>query len=195
MKSLIILSRSLPIIFLLIISPIVNVFTQTKWNIVKSNIEVDGTSTLHDWEMKTLKATGSAVFVFNGNKISAIQNAQLIVKVNDLKSESSGLDKNAYNAMNASANPQIIFTSSDVNLVSSDGINYSLKLSGKLSMSGVTKALDLTGTGKLNSDKSFSFSGSKKIDMTLWGIKPPSFMMGAMKTGKEIIIKYTIIFK
>lgn len=195
MKSLIIFSRSLPFIFLLIISPIVNVFSQTKWNIVKSNIEVDGTSTLHDWEMKTLKATGSAAFVFNGNKISAIQNAQLIVKVNDLKSESSGLDKNAYNAMNASANPQIIFTSSDVNLVSSDGINYSLKLSGKLSMSGVTKALDLTGTGKLNSDKSFSFSGSKKIDMTLWGIKPPSFMMGAMKTGKEIIIKYTIIFK
>ena len=195
MKSLIIFSRNLPFIFLLIISPIVNVFSQTKWNIVKSNIEVDGTSTLHDWEMKTLKATGSAVFVFNGNKISAIQNAQLIVKVNDLKSESSGLDKNAYNAMNASANPQIIFTSSDVNLVSSDGINYSLKLSGKLSMSGVTKALDLTGTGKFNSDKSFSFSGSKKIDMTLWGIKPPSFMMGAMKTGKEIIIKYTIIFK
>ena len=185
MKSLIIFSRSLPFIFLLIISPIVNVFSQTKWNIVKSNIEVDGTSTLHDWEMKTLKATGSAAFVFNGNKISAIQKA---LKRGKLSTEEIAEDNEV--TVEFVKNIQ-----QKLNLVSSDGINYSLKLSGKLSMSGVTKALDLTGTGKLNSDKSFSFSGSKKIDMTLWGIKPPSFMMGAMKTGKEIIIKYTIIFK
>ena len=188
------LSRGWAICLMFILAA-VGLNAQSKMNVIKSGFEVDGTSTLHDWTMKTTKSTGSAVFTFSGNKVTDIKNAQITIKVNDLKSHSSGLDKNAYNAMKASANPQIVYNASDISVSSSDGTNYTVKLNGRLTMGGSTKPLELTGTGKLNSDKSFSFSGSKKIDMTVWGVKPPSFMMGAMKTGKDVTIKYSATFK
>jgi len=62
-------------------------------------------------------------------------------------------------------------------------------------MAGATKPLDFAATGKMNADKSFTVSGSKAIDMTAWGIKPPSFMMGAMKTGKDVTLKFNATFK
>jgi hypothetical protein len=38
-------------------------------------------------------------------------------------------------------------------------------------------------------------SGSKKIRMTEFGVKPPSFMLGALKVGDEVTVEYTARFK
>lgn len=169
---------------------------QVKFSLVKANLEVAGTSTMHNWEMKSSKASASAVFVMSANnRISDINNLQLTTKLIDLKSESSGLDKNAYIAMKATDNPFMTYSANDLTVSTSDGINYSIKVNGKLTMAGATKPLDFTATGKMNADKSFTVSGTKALDMTAWGIKPPSFMMGAMKTGKDVTLKFNATFK
>lgn len=184
------------ILLIAIVSTLNPASAQVKFSLVKANLDVAGTSTLHNWEMKSSKASASALFTMSAaNRISDIKNLQLTTKVSDLKSESSGLDKNAYIAMKATDNPSMTYSANDISISTTDGINYSIKVNGKLTMAGATKPLDFTANGKMNADKSFTVSGSKALDMTAWGIKPPSFMMGAMKTGKDVTLKFNATFK
>ncbi len=164
---------------------------QTTMKINKSNFRIDGTSTFHDWYMSTEKCSGSASVVFNTNgSIKSISNIVISMVAKDLKSgEGSIMDKNACKAMNAAANPNIIFKGNTTSLSSNDGLNYTFNVKGELAMGGTTKTIDMVVYGKLNADKSLTVNGSKDLDMKQWGMKPPVFM-GVMKTGKDVVLKF-----
>jgi polyisoprenoid-binding protein YceI len=70
-----------------------------------------------------------------------------------------------------------------------------IKCNGKLTVAGVTKDIDLVAKAKVNADKSINVKGSKKINMRDWDIDPPSFMMGAVKTGEEVTISFDLTFR
>lgn len=166
-------------------------FGQTTMKINKSNFRIDGTSTFHDWYMATEKSSGTANITFNPNgSIKSIDAISLTIAAKDLKSgEGSIMDKNAYKAMKAEANPSIIFKGNSTSISTNDGINYTFNLKGTLAMSGATKNIELVAYGKINPDKSLTVNGSKNLDITEWTMKPPVFM-GVMKTGKDVVLKF-----
>lgn len=164
-------------------------FAQTKTLVVSGiNLKVNGTSTLHDWEMKATSGTCTADLTFSpSGQVATIPELSYTVPVNSLKSEHTGMDDNAYKALKAKANPNITLklTSSSV---AADG---SIKAQGQLTIAGVTKVVDLTAKATTtNGGKSVAIKGSKALNMTDFGVTPPSFMMGAMKTGNAVTITY-----
>jgi polyisoprenoid-binding protein YceI len=62
-------------------------------------------------------------------------------------------------------------------------------------MCGVTKPTDLTLRIKTLANGDLEIKGSKKILMSTYGVKPPSFMLGAMKVGDEVTLTYDVILK
>jgi len=44
----------------------------------------------------------------------------------------------------------------------------------------------------VNADNTITVSGEKKLAMTDYEMKPPSFMMGTVKTGNDVVLKYNI---
>lgn len=158
-------------------------------------IKIQGTSNIHDWEMKTEKGNSTAVFVTDANGvINGLTSLTFTMPVEGLKSEHSGMDKNAYKAMKSSKYASLSFTVSSASIKPS-GNNFQVFSKGKLTISGVTRDVDVTGTGTVNPDKSIALNGSYKLKMTSYNVTPPSIMLGAIKTGDDITVNFNLLYK
>ena len=60
------------------------------------------------------------------------------------------------------------------------------------SIAGTSIDAEITAHCKVNSDKSITVMGSRKISMKEYGMVPPSFMMGTIKTGNDVTLKFDL---
>jgi polyisoprenoid-binding protein YceI len=165
----------------------------TKFHSTGLDVSIKGTSTLHDWEMKSInKGTCEVVFSLDAaDKITAISELQFTIAAESIKSGHSVMDKNAHKAMNTDKYKNISFVLSSAAITPSVTNVYQVKVTGNLTISGVTKKTELAGTAKYNpTDKSFVLFGSKTFKMSEYGVKPPTVMMGTIKTGDQITVSF-----
>jgi len=160
------------------------------------DIKLNGTSNLHDWEMKAVSGTSAASFVVTNGKVTSLSSLNFSLPAKNLKSGKSAMDKNTYKALNTDANPNISFVLTSATVVSTGGNNYKLNCQGKMSIAGKTNKTELVATGIYNpADKSFTVTGVKKMKMTDYNVKPPTALLGTIKTGNDITISYNLKFK
>jgi len=169
-------------------------FGQVKYETVKSvNFTVNGTSTLHDWEMKGSGGKCSAILDFDSpGKLSGLKDISFSFPAKLLKSGKDAMDGNAYKALKTDKHPNIIGSFANAKTTTTDNINYKITATVKLQIAGFTKDVPVSADGKLNKDGSLTIKGEKKIDMKEFKVDPPSFMFGSVKTGKDITIKYEL---
>lgn len=170
--------------------------SQTTYHSGALDIRLNGTSNVHDWEMKADKGNSQAVFVVNSSgQVTSISSLSFTLPAVNLKSGHSAMDKNTYKALNTTKNPTISFVLTSATVTATGGNNYQLKCVGKLSIAGTVKHTDLVATGKYNpTDKSFTVTGVKKMNMTDYNVAPPKALMGTIKTGDAISISYNLKF-
>ena len=159
-------------------------------------ISLTGTSTLHDWEMKGAQGSGqAAIDVDATGKLNGISKLNFSIPSVSLKSEHTMMDKNTYKALNSEKFPNISFTLSSATVTSLGNNNYQFNCVGKLTIAGFTRETDLVATGHFNpADNSITVTGVKKMKMTDYNVKPPTVMMGTIKTGNDISIAYNVKF-
>ncbi len=153
---------------------------------------VKGTSTLHDWEMKSDKGKIEMMIKLGKNDIIVgISALAFTIETQSLKSSKSGMDKDAYKALKTSSAKNIVFVLSSAQLSSLNSNSYQVKAIGKLTIAGNTRETDIVASVKYSAaDKSFIVTGSKKIKMTSFNVTPPSSMWGAVKSGDDITISF-----
>ena len=170
-------------------------FGQAKYHANKLDVTVSGTSTLHDWDMKSDKGQFDAAITVANEKV-VVGNLSFNLPAESLKSGHGMMDKNTYKALKTDKNPSISFVLASGNVTAQGGNNYLLKGTGKLTIAGTTLLTDLIVTMKYNPvDKSFYCSGTKSFKMSEYGVKPPTVMMGTIKTGDAISIAYNLTIK
>ena len=169
---------------------------QTSYESHSMDISLKGTSTLHDWEMKAATGTSEAEFTIGGDgKITSLSKLSFTLPAVNLKSGRTAMDKNTYKALKTRANPNISFVLTSATVTAEGNNNYLLNCNGRLTIAGSTKATDLVATARYNpSDKSFTVTGVKKMKMTDYDVKPPTVMLGTIKTGNDISIAYNLKF-
>jgi polyisoprenoid-binding protein YceI len=160
----------------------------------QSSIKVSGTSNLHNWTMVGNGFGSEAQFTMQSAQLAAINELIMTIPVKNIKSNEGLLNSRAYKAMNADKYQNVIFQMTSSSITPQGNNQFLIKANGRLTISGVTRDVALTANGALAADKSMTISGSKKVKMTEFGIKPPSFMLGALKTGDEVTIEYTLKF-
>jgi polyisoprenoid-binding protein YceI len=62
----------------------------------------------------------------------------------------------------------------------------------RLTIAGKTLDTDLQATLKKNADNTLNVRGDKKISMKEYGMEPPSFMMGTIKTGNDLTLSFDL---
>lgn len=160
------------------------------------DIKLNGTSNVHDWEMKAVAGKSNASFVVSNGKVTSLSTMNFSLPVKNLKSGHDGMDKNTYKALNATANPDISFVLGSATLVAAGGNNYKLNCAGKMTIAGTTKQVELIATAVYDpATKSFTITGVKKMKMTDYNVKPPKALLGTIKTGDDISISYNLKFK
>ena len=170
---------------------------QVKVATVNGAITIFGTSTLHDWDMKSSQGRCEATMVMTGDKLTSVSTLTFSVATETLKSSKGFvMDKIAYKALNTKENPVINFAMVSSTITPVDATTYQFKGTGNLTVAGTKKLTDLVATIKYNAvEKSFTSTGVKIMKMTEYNMEPPSFAFGAMKTGDEIKINFNLKIK
>jgi len=160
------------------------------------DMKLSGTSTLHNWAMNARDFSGSADFTFKSpGQLSNLTSLTFALAVADLKSGESGLDKNAYKALNAKEYKDITYKLLSATITPKADGKYLIKAHGDLTIAGVTKEVLMDVSCSVNKDGTITCTGSQTLNMTDYAVKPPKFMLGAMKTGDAITLDFTIVYK
>jgi polyisoprenoid-binding protein YceI len=167
-------------------------------NTKESDMKLSGTSTLHDWTMSTPTFTSEAEFdisTSNDHSLTALKSLTFSLAVRNLKSDSKAMDKNAYKALKADQHTNITYRLTSATVTDSKEKSYLIKTQGSLQVAGVTKEVSIDVYCTVNKDASITCSGSNKLKMTDYQVKPPSFMLGAMKTGDALTLDFKLVYK
>lgn len=187
-------SMSKCILFVLSLSINGLVLAQTRYTVQNATVTISGTSSLHDWKETSTKGSGVAVFTISSDKITALNGLSFVVPVKSVKSEHKAMDNNTYNALKADKNPNIVYTATKATVTAVNANTFTITTSGNLTIAGTTKVTDVVATAKINPDKSITISGNKKFKMTDFNVKPPTAVLGTIKTGNDITIGYQFKF-
>lgn len=157
-----------------------------------STLEIEGTSNVHDWQMKAEKMNSKLELKRDEQKISDISQASFSINSKDIESDNSIMNNKTHDALGANKYEQIKFELKSVSNIKNSSDNFSGVASGILSIAGKTKLISFPFKGNLNGNSSLLLSGNEKIKMSDFGIKPPTAMLGALKTGDEVIVKFEL---
>lgn len=163
---------------------------QDAYKVQKASVVLNGTSSLHDWEMKAEGFSCTSVFQLENNKVEQVKSLTLTIPVQTLKSGKGAMDKNAYAALKLEAHKQITYT-----ITSSTVQGNKIICNGNLTIAGVTKPMQVESTCTINADNTIVCKTSKKFKMTEFNVEPPSFMFGSVTTGDEITMAFDLTFK
>jgi polyisoprenoid-binding protein YceI len=166
-----------------------------KLDISKSSLKITGTSTVHDWTMIAGQYDCTVDVQLNENKDLKISNLQFLCKTASITSEHSLMNDKTHEALKAKQFNEITFgTSNDQSVVVNGGTIKGL-LRGNLQIAGQNIPSNLPFNGVIDTDGHVRVKGDVKIKMSTYKIKPPTAMMGTIKTGDEVNIKYDFYFK
>lgn len=165
-----------------------------KVNSAASDLKVEGTSNIHDWELSAKELQGTLKVEMEDGQLVKINSLDFTVVAESLKSGKGGMDKNTYKALKTDDNKNIIYKLEKVNnLDCTSQSECKITTSGYLTIAGTKKPVDLTFDAKV-SDGKITLSGSKKINMTHFNVDPPTAMFGTITTGEEVTIKFKTAF-
>lgn len=182
-------SKLIPLIVVVFFSLSTNLQAQYKVSAASGSISIDGTSTIHDWTETVESFTGTWNLEMVDGKISKISTAKIVAEVKSIKSGKSGMDDNTYKALKAKQHPQITYSLKSYAIQGSD-----VTLTGNLTIAGVTKTIKFTAKYAIV-DGVINFKGSHTFKMTDFGIDPPTAVMGTIKTGDEVTVRFDLNFK
>ena len=161
------------------------------------DMKLSGTSTLHSWSMDAKTFSGNADFNFkpgDAAALSSIKSLTFSLAVANLKSGESGLDKNAYKALNTKEYKDIDYKLLSATVTPEGENKFLVKAHGNLTIARVTKEVLMNVHCVVSKNGNITCTGSETLNMTDYAVKPPKFMLGAMKTGDAITLDFTLVY-
>jgi len=157
---------------------------------VKTSFSVAGTSTMHDWEMKSPSRTGTANLTVTNGKLADINSIDITLPAESIKSEKKSMDNVAYETLKTDKHKNIKYV-----LKSAEKVNETTwNLTGTYTIAGVSKVLKTQVKTTVAANGVVTLQGSNKITFTEFGMKSPTAMFGAIKTGEDLTIKFNLNF-
>jgi len=168
-----------------------SVNAQKTYNLdVKTSFSVFGTSTMHDWEMQSASKTGTANLTVTNSKLADINSIDITLPAESIKSEKKSMDKVAYETLKTDKFKNIKYV-----LKSAEKVNETTwNLTGTYTIAGVSKVYKTQVKTSVVANGVVTLQGSNKITFTEFGMKSPTAMFGAIKTGEDLTIKFNLNF-
>jgi polyisoprenoid-binding protein YceI len=165
-------------------------FAQTSYKAKATKLNIAGTSSLHDWVSEATQVEWSGAFDVQDKKVVQVKDVRVKILVKSIKSEKGGtMDDKTYEAFKSDKNPNITYAFQNAK-ISGSGSDFTLETIGALQMAGATKNIDMTVKAKMLANGDIQLTGSKKINMTEFGMKPPTAVLGTIKVGPEVTINF-----
>jgi polyisoprenoid-binding protein YceI len=166
------------------------------------SLRVFGDSTLHKWSstatvvsMTFALADWAPPALSDAIKAGQVKGMEVRVAVSGLKSGESGLDKNMRNAMSAEKFPEVVYKLGHYELGKpSESGAIVAKTAGELTIAGRTKTVSMDVEFRLGAGQAEAL-GSCTLNMSDYGITPPTLMLGAIKVRDPVTIRFDLLLK
>ncbi|MBX2844286.1 MAG: YceI family protein [Flammeovirgaceae bacterium] len=156
-----------------------------------TDVKINGGSTMHDWESDVEEVTGSATNITTeGNMIKEITSLNIQFVVKSIESGKGKMNSLTYEALKEESSPKITFNLTKVNSISGSNLD----VQGDLTIAGKTKSVNLEGKASV-AGNTITITGEEGIDMTQYGVDPPTAMLGTIKVEPNVTIKYSLVLK
>lgn len=153
----------------------------------KSTFEVAGTSTVHDWVMKSTEGAGNAILIIKDSKLAGINSLKVTILAESLKSSKTSMDDVAYEALDTKTNKYIEYV-----LKSAQKINDNTwELIGTYNIAGVSREYK-TLVNITAGNGNFKLQGSNQITFADFEMAPPKAALGVVKAGKDLTVIFNI---
>ncbi len=156
----------------------------------ESRIWIDGTSNVHDWTCETAALEG---FVETDESWDSVT-AEFSVLISGFECKNGKMDKKLQDALKAEDHPVTSFALDSTMVThSSTSAEIQLIARGRLTVAGVTKTIMLTVSATPLPDGGHRLTGELPILMKDYDVKPPRALMGLIKTGKRVSVRFEIV--
>lgn len=153
----------------------------------KSTFEVAGTSTVHDWTMKSTEGNGTAVLTIKDSKLTGINSLKVILLAESLKSSKTSMDDVAYEALDTKTNKYIEYV-----LKSAQKVNDNTwELTGTYTIAGVSREYK-TSVNITANNGTVKLQGSNQITFADFEMSPPKAALGVVKAGKDLTVFFNL---
>ncbi|MBZ9777685.1 YceI family protein [Psychroflexus sp. CAK8W] len=185
--------KSIPVLLLLLVFSVVQ--SQVQYNAApgsNNSILIEGTSNIHDWEILAKNFTSQIDLTASEGELEKVNSIDLSIPVKSFNSGKGKMDKNTYKALNEDEYKLVSFTSSiPVQLVETSTGVYKAMVQGELTISGTTKTVEIpVEFHKTNAG--FILKADQGLNMTDYGIEPPTALFGTITTGETVNIIFNL---
>ena len=156
-----------------------------------SSVTVEGTSNVHNWHATSTELTSTIQMAAPPAAGSKVESVTLSLPVVSLKSGKGGLDKNLHKALKADQNPTITFVMKTYN-AQPQGDAFAAVITGLLTVNGVEKEITANATMSGDTKTGLKALGSATFKMTDFGVKPVTALMGTIRTGDQVTVKFDL---
>lgn len=169
-----------------------------------STLWLAGTSSMHDFESRTstlglvllrepaqadpADAAGLRQWLEGGG----LTGLTLTVPIETMRSGKSGLDKNMLKALRATEFPEIHFQMKEARIGTARGDTLPVTADGTLEVAGQERPVTVNGQ-LVPAETGTWLEGTHNLKMTDFGVKPPTMMMGAIKTHDPVVVKFKLL--
>jgi polyisoprenoid-binding protein YceI len=160
----------------------------------ESSITISGTSSLHDWHEKAEDFKVEMELNSGKGSVPVISNVLFSCKVTSITSESSLMTSKTHDAFRADKYPEILFWSDGQAALASGSDAFSTTIKGRLYINGVKKQVTVPVEARISGDE-LMIRGSRSLNMIDYSIKPPTAILGTLKTGEEITVTFDLKFR
>lgn len=158
-----------------------------------TEVVVRGTSSLHDWEMKSETMMSEVVFNTGDEETpESLESVVFTLEKNTLEADQSRLQRMAHEELDVQNHPQITFRSDRGN-VERNGDEYRVTATGDLTISGVTRQVSVQATC-INTGDEMVCTGTRDLKMTDYDVDPPTLMLGTIRTHDDITVEFRIVY-
>lgn len=162
-----------------------------------ARVTIAGTSNIHPFTASTTDVRMSRLVLapMDGNRLEAavkpgaVEVFDIVVMAASLSSPKEGLDKNMHKALKTAQFPEITFT---LARTEAGAAPNTLKAIGVLKIAGVEREVALNLKVAVNAS-TITVIGELPLLMTDYGIKPPTAMLGMLKTDPKITVTFETV--
>jgi polyisoprenoid-binding protein YceI len=164
----------------------------------ESRLWVEGTSTVRSFKCDATQLDGAVGYQGElGGVLEAVGRAidavEIAVPVPALDCRNGTMNEHMRKALKAGEHPVIRYRMTSHEIVPRADGSLTVELVGTLTLAGREKEIAMTAEAVRDSSGRYRITGSEELNMSEFGIKPPTLMLGTLKVHDKIVVRYEVV--
>ncbi len=151
-------------------------------------VTIEGSSNVHGWTCAAAQVAGTGDGTPAAAGLTALTALTVTVPVAQIECGNGTMNGKLRTALLATTAPTVRFVLTSATVSARSAVTAS----GRLTIAGQTRPVQITAQGQPVSGNRYRFTGSVPLLMSQYGIRPPTAMMGTMRTRDAVTVRFDV---